>query len=162
MTSNRRPHTEIIAEDDVPAVQIVREFDAPPERVFEAHVDPDLFAQWIGPHSIETRITSWDASTGGHWRYEAIRDGEVIAGFFGSFHEVRPPDRIVQTFTWDGAPDGVSLDTLTLEALPDSRCRLTARSVLESFEARDAMLSSGMDVGVNEGYEKLEDLLARS
>lgn len=161
MTSTRR-QTEIIAERDVPAVRIVREFDAPPERVFQAHVDPDLFAQWIGPRSIETRITSWDASTGGHWRYEAIRDGDVVAGFYGSFHEVRPPGRIVQTFTWDGAPDGVSLETLTLEALPGLRCRLTARAVLESFEARDAMLSSGMDVGVNEGYEKLDHLLANS
>ena len=154
-----RHRTEIIAETDVPAIQLLRRFDASPERVFEAHIDPELFVRWIGPRSIETRIRSWDASTGGHWRYEAARDGEVIAGFFGSFHEVRPPGRIVQTFTWDGAPDGVSLETVTFEELPDGGCQLTARALLDSFEGRDAMLASGMDVGVTEGYEKLDDLL---
>lgn len=154
--------TRITAEPDVPGVRIVREFDAPAERVFAAHVDPELFVRWIGPRSIETRIIAWDASTGGHWRYEALRDGEVVAGFFGSFHEVRAPGRIVQTFTWDGAPDGVSLETLTVEDLPGGRCRLTALAIVDTFEARDAMLSSGMDVGVNEGYEKLDALLAAS
>lgn len=151
--------TRITAEPDVPGVRIVREFDAPPARVFAAHVDPELFVRWIGPNSIETRITSWDATTGGHWRYEALRDGEVIARFYGSFHEVRPPGRIVQTFTWDGAPDGVSLETVTFEDLPDGRCRLTALAIVDSFAARDAMLSSGMDVGVTEGYEKLDSLV---
>ena len=76
-----------------------RDFDATPDRVFRAWVDPELFARWIGPRSVETRIDLWDARTGGSWRYTQLRDGQEIAAFYGSFHEVRPNDRLVQTFT---------------------------------------------------------------
>ena len=81
-------------------------------------------------------------------------------GFYGSFHEVRPPERIVQTFSFDAEPDGVSLETMTIEPLDGGRCRIVGVSVVESLEIRDQILSSGMDVGVNEGYEKLDELLA--
>ena len=63
------------------------------------------------------------------------------------------------TFTWEGAPDGVSLETMTLAELDGGRTRLTTLSVAESFETRDAILASGMEVGVIEGYEKLDALL---
>jgi uncharacterized protein YndB with AHSA1/START domain len=88
-----------------------------------------------------------------------LHDGEEY-GFRGSFHEVRPTDLIVQTFTFEGFPDGVSLDRLVLEELADGRTRLTGTSLLESFEARDGLISSGMEVGIREGYERLDELLA--
>jgi uncharacterized protein YndB with AHSA1/START domain len=105
-------------------------------------------------------VDYWDARTGGSWRYVATRDGAEF-GFHGCFHEVRP-DRIVQTFTWEGEPDGVSLGTLIFEDLGDGRTRLHCQSLCDSFEARDAWLRSGMDTGVNEGYAKLDALLAGS
>jgi len=154
--------TEILADPDLPTIKIVRDFDARPEQVFRAWIDPDLFSQWIGPRSIETRVDTWDARTGGSWRYTAIRDGEEVASFFGSFHEVRPGERLVQTFTWEGAPDGVSLDTVTFIDLGDGRTRIEELSVVESMETRDAILQSGMDTGVIEGYEKLDELLSRT
>lgn len=154
--------TEILADPDLPIIEIVREFDALPEQVFRAWTDPDLFAQWIGPRSIETRVDTWDARTGGSWRYTAIRDGEEVASFFGSFHEVRPSERLVQTFTWEGAPDGVALETVTFIDLGDGRTRIEEVSVVESMEARDSILRSGMDTGVIEGYEKLDELLGRT
>ncbi|GAW48478.1 MULTISPECIES: SRPBCC family protein [unclassified Nocardioides] len=161
MSAATRNETRIEALPDLPVIRITREFDAPPARVFQAHVDPDLFAQWVGPRSIDTEITTWDARTGGEWRYTASRDEEGFSmGFWGSFHEVRPDERIVQTFSFDGAPDGVSLETMTFEALDGGRCRIVGTSVVESVELRDRILSSGMDVGVNEGYEKLDELLA--
>ena len=86
-------------------------------------------------------------------------DGEELAGFYGSFHEVRS-DRIVQTFTWEGMPEAIALETMTFEDLGDGRTRLHAFSLCDSFEGRDGMLSSGMDVGVHEGYAKLDGLLA--
>jgi uncharacterized protein YndB with AHSA1/START domain len=148
---------------DLPVVRITREFDAPPDRVFRAYVDPDLFVQWIGPRGLDTTITTWDARTGGSWAYASGRAAEDFeTSFYGSFHEVRPHERIVQTFTWAGAPDGVSLETMTFEALEGGRCRIVATSVVESIELRDMILSSGMDVGVNEGYQKLDELLAAS
>ena len=106
---------------------------------------------------MDTRIEHWDARSGGAFRYVAGRDGQEY-GFHGTFHEVRP-DRIVQTFTFDGEPDGVALETLTFEDLGDGRTRLHAQSLVESFEGRDAWLQSGMEVGVDQGYAKLDRLL---
>lgn len=160
MTGTSTRETQIVADDSVPTITIIREFDAPRERVFRAWTDPELMAQWIGPRSLTTDITQWDCRRGGSWAYTNSQDGERVAGFYGSFHEVREPERIVQTFTWDGLPDGVSLETLTLEELPDGRTRSVTVSLMDSFDARDGMLSSGMDVGVTEGYEKLDELLA--
>lgn len=152
--------TTIEAPEGLPTIEITREFDAPAEAVFRAHADPELFARWIGPRSIDTRVVEWACSTGGRWRYVAERDGEEVATFFGSFHEVRPGERIVQTFTWEGAPDSVALEILTLEELAGGRCRLRAVSVGESVEARDLMIASGMETGIVEGYEQLDELLA--
>jgi len=150
--------TTIEADPKVPIIRLTRDFAAPPEQLFRAHTDPKLFVQWIGPSSLETRIEEWDARSGGSWRFVSTRDGEEYA-FRGCFHDVRP-DRIVQTFTYEGDPDGVALETLWFEDLGNGRTRLRTQSVVDSFEGRDAWLRSGMEVGVNEGYAKLEEMLA--
>ena len=100
------------------------------------------------------------AGAGDRQRYAGVR-GDEHYGFHGCFHEVRT-DRIVQTFTFDGMPDDVSLETLTFEDLGDGRTRLHAQSLCDSIEGRDAWLSSGMDTGVNDGYARLDALLAES
>ncbi|GAB4004911.1 SRPBCC family protein [Nocardioides ultimimeridianus] len=152
--------TTIEAVPDLPVVRIVREFDAPRERVYRAHVDPDLMAQWLGPDSLSCVFETWDVRTGGEYRYTAVREGEEIAHFYGSFHRVEENKRIVQTFGFEEMPEAVSLETLVLTDLPGGRTRLEITSVVESIEARDAMLASGMEVGVNEGYAALDRLLA--
>lgn len=152
--------TRIEADPALPTIRIVRDFAAPAERVFRAWTDPELVARWLGPRSITNRMDHWDARTGGSYRYVSLRNGEVIASFYGSFHEVRPHERIVQTFTYDGAPDGVSLDIVTFEDLGDGRTRVDSLTLVESLETRDAVLASGMEQGVIEGYEKLDALLA--
>lgn len=81
--------TEITADPDVPLVRIIREFDAPPAKVYRAHTDPDLVVQWNGPRSTEMRIDHHDCRTGGSYRYLHISDGNEF-GFRGCFHEVRP------------------------------------------------------------------------
>lgn len=153
--------TEIKADEKLPTIEIIREFDAAAEKVFHAHVDPELYAQWVGPRSLTTRITRWDARTGGAWAFANDRDGEEIASFFGSFHEVRPHERIVWTFTYEGEPDGVALETLTFDEIGRGRTRLRTLSVFPDMETRDGMLAGGMDVGVNEGYDKLTELLEK-
>ncbi len=162
MSATTTHETRIEADPVLPTVRVTRDFDAPPERVFRAWTEPELVAQWLGPRNTEWRVDTWDARTGGSYRYAALRDGQPIASFYGSFHELRPAERIVQTFTYEGAPDGVSLDTITFEDLGDGRTRVTSLSVVDTMESRDAMMASGMDVGINEGYEKLDELLARS
>jgi uncharacterized protein YndB with AHSA1/START domain len=155
---NTAARTTIEADPKLPVIRMSRVFTATPEQLFRAHTDPKLFIQWIGPSSMETRIELWDARSGGSWRFVQTRDGEEYP-FHGCFHDVRP-DRIVQTFTFEGDPDGVALETLWFEDLGDGKTRLRAQSLVDSFEGRDAWLASGMDVGVNEGYAKLDGMLA--
>ncbi|HEY3261720.1 MAG TPA: SRPBCC domain-containing protein, partial [Pseudonocardiaceae bacterium] len=104
----------------------------------------------------------WDARTGGSYRYSALSEDEEIASFYGSFHEVRPDARLVQTFTYEGVPDGVCLETVTFDDLGDGRTRITSLSVVDTMEGRDAIMASGMEVGVIEGYDKLDALLAEA
>jgi uncharacterized protein YndB with AHSA1/START domain len=151
--------TEVVADPVIPLIRIIREFDAPPEKVFRAHTDPELVAQWLGPRNLEMEIDHYDCRTGGSYRYLHKRDGEEY-GFHGSFHEVRPSELIVQTFTFEGMPDSVALEKLVLTDLGDGRTRLVATSLGDSFEDRDAMIASGMEVGIREGYERLDELLA--
>ena len=160
MTSTTHHETQIVADPDVPLIRIIREFDAPPEKVFRAHTDPDLLVQWLGPRGVEMRIDSYDCRTGGSYRYIHRQGGEEY-GFHGCFHEVRPSELIVQTFTFEGMPDGVALEKLVLEDLGDLRTRLTSTSLVDSFADRDAFVASGMEVGVREGYERLDEVLAR-
>lgn len=157
LKTNGREAT-IEADPDVPIIRITRDFDATPAQLMRAHTDPELFARWVGPDGMDTRIVEWDATTGGRWRYVASRDGEDY-GFHGSFHEIGD-DRIVQTFTFDGQPDGVALETLWFEDLGDGRSRLHAQSLVDSFEGRDQWLASGMETGIDQGYAKLDALVA--
>ncbi len=159
MNTTSTREAQIAADPDVPLVRITREFDAPPEKVFRAHTDPELLVRWLGPHGVDMRVDQFDCRTGGSWRYvHSDKDGEY--GFHGCFHEVRPSELIVQTFTFEGFPDGVALEKLVLEDIGDGRTRLTATSLVDSFEGRDAFVASGMDTGVREGYERLDQVLA--
>lgn len=150
--------TEIVVDPDVPMVRITREFAAPIAKVFLAHTDPGLVVQWNGPNGTDMRIDQWDCRSGGSYRYLHIHDGMEYA-FRGCFHEVRPNELIVQTFTFEGMPDGVALEKLVLASLGIDRTRLTATSLVDSFADRDAFVASGMEHGVREGYERLDTVL---
>jgi uncharacterized protein YndB with AHSA1/START domain len=155
-TSNRYQVT-IEADPALPIIRMIRDFDATPAQLMRAHLEPELFARWVGPDGMTTTILDWDATSGGRWRYVAERDGEQY-GFRGCFHEVGD-ERIVQTFTFEGMPEGVALETLRFEDLGDGRTRLHAQSLVDSFEGRDQWLASGMETGVDQGYAKLDSLL---
>ena len=148
----------IEADERLPVIRITRDFSATPAQLLAAHTDAQLFVQWVGPDGTETEISTWDARDGGEWRFVSRLDGEEY-GFRGCFHEVSER-RIVQTFSFDGEPDGVALETLTFEDLGGGRTRLHAQSLVDSFEGRDAWLRSGMEVGVNDGYAKLDRMLS--
>lgn len=152
------PKAVIEADPTLPAAHIWRDFAGTPEQLMKAHTDPEIFKQWIGPDSITTRIDHWDCRTLGSYRYAGERDGEEYV-FYGTFPYVGD-NKLVQTFTWAGMPEAISLETVTFEDLGDGRTRVHGFSLCDSFEGRDGMLSSGMDVGVHEGYAKLDGLLA--
>jgi uncharacterized protein YndB with AHSA1/START domain len=159
MTTNQlRSEATIEADSHVPLIRITRDFAATPAQLVRAHTDPELFTRWVGPDAMFTRIVEWDARDGGCWHYVAMRDG-VDYEFRGCFHQITN-DRIVQTFTFVAMPDDVALETLRFEDLGNGRTRLHAQSLVDSFESRDAWLASGMETGVDEGYRKLDALLA--
>ncbi|HEX5090748.1 MAG TPA: SRPBCC domain-containing protein [Nocardioides sp.] len=153
-TDTRYDQAVIEADPAVPAIHIWRDFAATPEQLFRAHTDPELYARWVGPAGSTVAIDRWDATDGGAFRF-----GDDEHSFRGCFHTVRP-DRIVQTFTWEGMPDDVALETITFEELGDGRTRLHAFSLCDSFEGRDAWLRSGMEVGVNDGYAAIDRMLS--
>ena len=162
MTTTMNPHSReatIEADPTLPIIRITRDFAATPAQLMRAHTDPDLYMRWVGPDGTQARTTEWDVRDGGAWRFVGSgRDGEEYA-FRGCFHRVGE-DVIVQTFTWEGMPEDVSLETLRFEDLGNGTTRLHAQSLVDSFESRDAWLRSGMEVGVNEGYAKLDQLVA--
>jgi uncharacterized protein YndB with AHSA1/START domain len=159
MTGTTHPQTTIEIDERVPLVRITREFDAPPSKVFRAHTDPELVVRWLGPRYLAMEVERYDCVTGGGYRYVQRHEDEEY-WFLGSFHEVREGELIVQTFAFEGMPDGVALEKLVFEALPDGRTRLVSTSLVDSFEDRDAFVASGMEQGVVEGYEKLDEVLA--
>ncbi len=151
---------QIEADPTIPVITITREFDAPPERVYRAWAEPELVKRWMGPRSVEMDIATWDCQTGGSYRYNAIQNGEVVAHFFGCFHDAIPGEKLVQTFGFEEMRDAVALEIMTFEPLEGGRTRIVSKSIVESMEAQQGMLASGMEGGINEGYEKLDELLA--
>jgi uncharacterized protein YndB with AHSA1/START domain len=151
---------EITAEPGVPFVDFSREFDAPRDLVFRAHTDPELLVQWLGPAKYKMVVDRLDVRDGGTWRYVNSDEAGNEYGFHGVFHGNPSPDGMVQTFEFEGAPGHVSLDSLTLEER-DGRTFLRGHSVFQSVEARDAMVHGGMSEGMTEGYNRLDELLAR-
>jgi uncharacterized protein YndB with AHSA1/START domain len=147
------------------SMSFTREFEAPAARVFDAHTDPALFTQWTGPSGTEVRMRDWDARTGGSWSYVVAGTSERGVGgewaFHGSFHEVTASTRIVQTFEFEGDPGQPTLEVLEFEDLPDGRSRIAGLSIFLSVEARDEMLG-GMDSGMDENFDRLEQLLAEA
>ena len=152
--------TQIQAEPGVPFIDVSREFDAPRDLLFRAFTDPDLLVQWLGPRKYEMVIDTYDVRAGGTWRYLHRDDDGNEYGFHGVFHGDPSPDGMVQTFEFEGAPGHVSLDKLVLEER-DGRTVVRTHSVYQSVEARDAMVESGMAEGMNDGFDRLDDLLAR-
>lgn len=145
---------EVIVDVEVPMLRITREFDAAPNKVFQAHVEPDLFARWNWDDSYSIRFDHFDCRTGGSYRI--IMSGPEMAGsVHGSFHDVIENELIVQTFAPDASPDLVVLEKHRFEDLGGGRTRITAQSLVESFEYRDAFL----DAGLLEGYARLDQLL---
>jgi uncharacterized protein YndB with AHSA1/START domain len=142
---------------------ISREFDAPRELVFKAYTDETLYAQWLGPRGLETRFETFEPVSGGRYRFiQKDEDGNEFA-FHGVNHEVLAPERLIGTFEFEGLPEAghVVLETSRFEVLPGDRTRVTSQSIYQSVADRDGMVESGMESGVVEGYERLDEILEK-
>lgn len=150
----------VTAPDGVPWIDFEREFDAPVGALFEAHRDPDLVRQWLGPHGYEMDIERYDFRSGGSYRYLHRNPAGEEFAFRGVFHTVRDDEFAIQTFEFEGMPDEVAIEFLWFEDLGDGRSRLRGRSIGRTVEGRDAMVGSGMEHGMREGYERLDGVVA--
>lgn len=155
--------TKIIAEPGKQELFITREFDAPRELVFKAFVDPELYTQWLGPRELTMTLDKFEPKSGGSWRYiHKDKDANTYA-FHGVNHEVLAPERIIDTFEFEGLPEKghVALETAKFEELPGGRTKFVAQSVFQSVADRDNMIGSDMERGVTEGHERLDELLEK-
>ncbi|MDI6720200.1 MAG: SRPBCC family protein [Methanomicrobiales archaeon] len=153
----------IIAEPGRQEFVVIREFDAPRDLVFRAYTDPELYAQWIGPRTLSTAIETFEPRSGGRWRYIQKDPQGNEFGFHGVHHDVTPPERIIETFEYEGLPEPghVILQRADFEELPENHTRVTSRSVFLSVEDRDGMLQSDMEEGMNDSFSRLDELLER-
>jgi len=152
--------THLVAEPGVPQILITREFNAPPEIVYRAFTEPDLLVQWLGPRRLKMAIDHFDPRDGGSWRYTHRDEDGTEYGFRGLFHGTPSLDGIVQTFEFEGTPGQVSLETVTFEGR-DGKTIVRQNAVYQSVANRDAMIESGMEAGLNEGLDRLDDLLEK-
>jgi uncharacterized protein YndB with AHSA1/START domain len=152
----------VTAEPGKQEIFITREFDAPRELVFKAHTDPELYARWLGPHGYEMVLETFEPYSGGRYRYIHKDQNGNEYGFHGVFHEISE-ELMIQTFEFEGLPEKghVTLDSMRLEKLPGDRTRVTIQSVFQSVEDRDGMIQSGMEQGLSEGYERLDEILEK-
>lgn len=160
----KKNNTTIIAEPGKLELIVTREFEAPRELVFKALTDPKLVVQWLGPRDIKMRIEKYEAKPGGTYRYVHFRSPEEEYSFYGVFHECTAPELIIQTFEFEGLPEKghVCLETMRLEALPGNRTRMTAQDLFQTVTDRDTALQSGMEGGIIESYERLDEMFEKS
>lgn len=161
MTTTMEQEQIVKAKITTPAereIRIERIFNAPRDRVWKAMTDPKLVAQWWGRGN-KLVIERMEVERGGHWRF-VEHSPEGTHGFEGRYAEVTPPERVVQTFEWDGMPGHVALETVILEDLGDGRTRIINTSLFHTTEDRDGMLQSGMEGGLNDSYAALDKVLA--
>jgi uncharacterized protein YndB with AHSA1/START domain len=152
--------TTITAEPGKLEVFISREFDAPRESVFRAFTEPQLIVQWLGPRDVTMTVERFDYKNGGSYRY-LHRRGAHEYWFHGVIHEVLAPERIIQTFEFEGFPESghVALETTKFEALPGDRTRILTQAIFQSVADRDSMMQAGAERGINQGHERLTELL---
>jgi uncharacterized protein YndB with AHSA1/START domain len=160
--SPKKNKTIVTAEPGKQEVFITREFDAPRELVFRAHTDPELYVQWLGPRGYEMILETFEPHSGGRYHYIHKDPEGNEFGFHGVFHEISEA-LMIQTFEFEGLPESghVSLDTMRLEKLPGDRTKIMIQSVFQSIADRDGMVQSGMERGVSEGHERLDEVLEK-
>jgi len=137
-----------------------RYFDAPRQLVWDCYTDPALIPDWMGPRRLTTRIIEWTFEVGGKWHYIATDTDGTEYEFFGEFKEIEEPSKVVQTFNFVMEPQPPpQIDTVVFEETGDGRTKMVANSVFELKEQRDGMVQSGMEDGMVETFDRLEEII---
>jgi uncharacterized protein YndB with AHSA1/START domain len=163
MTTTTKNQTRIKAEPGKQELFILREFEAPRELVFSAFTDPRLLAKWLIPCDMTMKIDKLEPGSGGSWRFIHVDKAGNEFGFHGVCHQETAPETLIRTFEFEGLPEPghVVLESAKFQALPGNRTRLTIQSVFLSVEDRDGMIQAGMERGVSESHDFLDQLLVK-
>jgi len=164
MTTTSKKSTQVKAEPNSLEINMCREFDAPRDKVFRAYTDADIMLKWWGPREMKMRFDKFEPHDGGSYRYIHTGPNGMEAGFHGVFHEVTAPERIIQTFEFEGLPERghVCLETIRFEALPGNRTRVHYQDIFQSVQDRQGAIDSGMTAGIDDMHERLDDLIEAS
>jgi uncharacterized protein YndB with AHSA1/START domain len=142
-------------------ILVTREFDAPRHLVYRAWTTPELVRRWWAGRRGEVTLIEMDLRVGGTWRYVLVAEGGMEVAFHGEYHEIVPNERIVWTEIYEGLPDApedhAAVNTLTFTEV-DGRTTINLLTELKSREDRDAILASGMEVGMQEQMEIIEEI----
>ena len=156
--------TSVIAESGKQEFFIVREFDAPRALVFKAFSDKKLLEGWLGCQQMKVKYEKFEPKAGGSYRYISTMENGMSFGFHGVCHDFSPPERIIQTFEFEGLPETghVVLETTKFEDLPSGRTKVTVQSVFQSVADRDGMISAGMEYGVVDAHNRLDEMFEKN
>ena len=154
VTTSRKATVTLPADDQI---LITREFDAPRHLVYKAWTTPELVKRWWSAKRGEVTIAEIDLRVGGTWRYVMVADGGFEVGFHGEYREIVPNERLVSTEVYEGMPDAEALDTMTLSEA-DGRTTVTILVQHSSKEHRDAHIESGMEDGMQDALDLLEQV----
>ena len=144
-------------------ILITREFDAPKHLVYEAYTTPELVKRWWNAKRGEVTVAEIDLRVGGKWRYVMVAEGGTEVAFHGEYREIVPNERIVATEVYEGLPEGLdpeehaALNTVTF-AEADGRTTLTILVQTPSKADRDAIIDSGMEAGMQDAMDLLEQV----
>jgi uncharacterized protein YndB with AHSA1/START domain len=156
--------TSVVAEPGKQEFFIVREFDAPRSLVFKAFSDKKLLEGWLGCQQMKVKYEKFEPRAGGSYRYISTMENGMSFGFHGVCHDFSPPERIIQTFEFEGLPETghVVLETTKFEDLPSGRTKVTVQSVFQSQSDRDGMISAGMEYGVVDAHNRLDEMIEQN
>jgi uncharacterized protein YndB with AHSA1/START domain len=154
VTTSRKATVTLPADDQI---LITREFDAPRHLVYKAYTTPELVKRWWSAKRGEVTVAEIDLRVGGTWRYVMVADGGLEVAFHGEYREIVPNERLVSTEVYEGMADAEAVDTLTL-AESEGRTTMTILVQLASKEHRDAYIESGMEDGLQDAFELLEQV----
>jgi uncharacterized protein YndB with AHSA1/START domain len=160
VTSSGKATVTLPTEDQI---LIRREFDAPKHLVYQAFTTPELIKRWWNARRGEVTIAEVDLRVGGKWRYVMVADDGSEVGFHGEYREIVPNERLVSTEIYEGLPEGVSeeeggtVNTVTFE---EAQARTTVTILVQapSKVARDAIIDSGMELGLQDALDLLEQV----
>ncbi len=154
VTSSQSAKVTLPADDQI---LITREFDAPKHLVYKAYTTPELVKRWWHANRGRVTVAEIDLRVGGKWRYAMVTEDGAEVAFHGEYREIVPNERIVSTEVYEGAPGAAALNTITFDE-DDGRTTLTVLTEFPSKQSRDAALDSGMEAGMEDAYDLLEEV----